>query len=281
MGDSCEVSCFRPQSITTTVSVKKLTIIFKALYADNFYYITDYSLIIYFPQVSKVIIYKGCFMKIVYKLTAVVMSFTLLVSAHASLIKIETGFSAARQQTDAAAYKSLVNTAVASPSAGYGTTFVTSYDNISNRNLFPSGSKTDIAFKATIGFYVSAENAGSWQFRIGVDFGHGGAIFVDDVAYDFKTNDMWWNGSYKNSSQYFSINSLNLATGNHTLNLYGLEGCCDGYQQAQFSVGSGDFTTFNTSDNLTPVPEPEIYTLMLAGLGLIWCIAYRRKESIT
>lgn len=220
-------------------------------------------------------------MKTVYKLTVVVMSFTLLASAHASLIKIETGFSAARQQADAAAYKSLVNTAIASPSAGYGTTFVTSYDNISNRNLFLSGSKTDIAFKSTIDFYVSPENAGSWQFRIGVDFGHGGAIFVDDVAYDFKTNNMWWNGSYKNSSQYLSINSLNLATGNHTLNLYGLEGCCDGYQQAQFRVGNGDFTTFSTSDNLTLIPEPKIYTLMLAGLGLIWCTAYRRKESIT
>lgn len=220
-------------------------------------------------------------MKSVYKFTAVAMSFMMTVSAHASLIQIETGFSAARQQTDAAAYKSLVDAAVTSPSAGYGTTLVTSYDNISNRNLFTGGSRTNIAFKSTIDFYVSAANAGAWQFRVGVDFGHGGAIFVDDVAYDFKTNDMWWRGSYKNSSQHFSIKSLNLTAGNHKINLYGLEGCCDGYQQAQFSVGSGDFTTFSTSDNLTPVPEPEIYTLLLVGLGLIWRIIYRRKNSIT
>ena len=220
-------------------------------------------------------------MKTVFKFTAIFMSFTLVVSAHASLIKIETGFSAAHQQADAAAYKSLVDAAVASPSAGYGTTFVTSYDNISNRNLFTGGSKTNIAFKSTIDFYVSAENAGSWQFRAGVDFGHGGAIFVDDAAYEFKTNDMWWNGRYNRPSQYFSINSLNLTAGYHKLSLYGLEGCCDGYQQAQFRVGGGDFTTFSTSDNLTPVPEPEIYTMLLTGLGLIWYIAYRRKDSIT
>ena len=149
-------------------------------------------------------------MKNTFKYAAAVTLFVLFSNADASMIKIDTGFSSAGQQIDAAAYKSLVDAAVASPSAGYGTTNISVYDNISNHSLFSGGSYTDIAFKSTIDFHVSAVNAGAWDFRAGVDFGHGGAMYLDGVAYDFKTNDMWWNGSYSDSSQYLSINSLAL-----------------------------------------------------------------------
>ena len=219
-------------------------------------------------------------MKNSFKFSAAVMSLALCGGASASVITIETGFSNAGSQIDALAYQSLVDAAVALPSAGYGTTTVAVYDNISNHSLFPGGSNTDIAFKSIVDFYVSPANAGAWQIRAGVDFGHGGAIFVDGVAYDFKTNDMWWNGSYSDSSQYLSINTLNLAAGNHTLNLYGLEGCCDGYQQAQFRIGgAGDFTTFSANDNLSPIPEPETYAMLLAGLGLLGFVARREKQN--
>lgn len=219
-------------------------------------------------------------MKTKFKFSAAVVSLALSAGTSASTITIETGFSAAGSQIDAAAYQSVVNAAIAIPSAGYGAATVAIYDNISNQSLFLGGSSTDIAFKSTVDFYVSAANAGAWQIRAGVDFGHGGAIFVDGLAYDFKTNDMWWNGSYSDSSQYLSINTLNLAVGNHTLNLYGLEGCCDSYQQAQFRIGSAvDFTTFSTSDSLSPIPEPETYALLLAGLGLLGFMSQCRKQN--
>ena len=220
-------------------------------------------------------------MKNRFKLSAAAMSFVVCSSASASLITIETGFSSAGAQVDALAYRSLVDSAVAISSSGYGSTTVAMYDNISNHSLFPSGSFTDIAFKSTVDFYVSPANAGSWQIRAGVDFGFGGAIFVDGMAYDYKTNDMWWDGSYSDSSQYLSINTLTLAAGYHTLNLYGLEGCCDGFQQAQFRIGGiGDFTTFSVSDNLTPVPEPETHAMLLVGLGLLGFAIWNRKPNI-
>ena len=220
-------------------------------------------------------------MKNIFKLSAAVMSIVVCNSVSASLITIETGFSSAGAQIDALAYRSLVDSAVATPSPGYGSAAVAAYDNISNHTLFPGGSLTDIAFKSTVDFYVSPANAGPWQIRAGVDFGHGGAIFVDDMPYDYKTNDMWWNGSYSDSSQYLSINTLILAAGYHTLNLYGLEGCCDGFQQAQFRIGGvGDFATFSTSDNLSPVPEPETHAMLLVGLGLIGFAVWNRKTNI-
>jgi len=168
----------------------------------------------------------------------------------------------------------VVDAAVVIPAAGYGSAFPVIYDNITNQGLFGSG--TDIAFKSTVDFGVSAANAGIWEIRAGVDFGLGGALFVDGVARDFNSNDMWWNGSYANSTQFLTI-TLNLAAGNHTLNLYGLEHCCDGPQQAQFRFSNSEFETFSTRDNLAPVPEPESYALLLTGRGVMGAIARRRK----
>lgn len=43
----------------------------------------------------------------------------------------------------------------------------------------------------------------------------------------FKTNDMWWAGDYTNPTQSFQLTQA-ISAGNHQLQLFGLEGCCDG-----------------------------------------------------
>jgi len=201
-------------------------------------------------------------------------------AAQASTIEIQTGYSTDGTQSSADAYKSVVDAAVAIPTAGYGATPVSIYDGISNHGLFAGGAGGSIAFESTVNFGVSAANAGSWEIRSGVDFGNGGAIYVDGQRIDFKSHDMWWNGSYGDSTQIFDI-TLNLSAGNHTVKLYGLEDCCDGGQQAQFRIGnSTTFTTFSNQDGLIPaVPEPETYAMMMAGLGLVGFVARRRKGT--
>ena len=197
--------------------------------------------------------------------------------ANASTVTVSTGFSNASAQASAAAYQSVVNAAVATPGAGYGTTTIASYNTVTNSSLFGSGS--NIAFKSVINFGVSAADAGAWSFRSGVDFGKGGALFLDGVALDFKSNDMWWAGNYNNSSQYLSGSSL-LAAGNHTLSIYGLEGCCDGGQQAQFKAGNSNFASFTSTDGLvSAVPEPSTYAMLLIGLGLLGFTARRKQEA--
>ena len=197
--------------------------------------------------------------------------------ANASTITVSTGFSNASAQASAAAYQSVVNTAVATPGAGYGTTTIASYNNVTNSSLFGSGS--NIAFKSVVNFGVSAADAGTWSFRTGVDFGKGGALFLDGVALDFKSNDMWWAGNYNNGSQFLSGSSL-LAAGNHTLSIYGLESCCDGGQQAQFKAGNSNFTSFSSTDGLvSAVPEPTTYAMLLIGLGLLGFTARRKQQA--
>ncbi|MFZ6751487.1 CCXG family PEP-CTERM protein [Undibacterium sp. Ren11W] len=210
-------------------------------------------------------------MKICIKLLAATVALTAVVNANASNIVIETGFSNAAAQTSANAYKAVVDAAVMGVNPGYGTKTVDSYDALSNHVLF--GSSQNIAFKSTVTFGVTSGNAGNWSFRAGVDFGNGGAVFLDGKEVAFKSNDMWWSGNYSNPSQFFQFSS-NISAGNHTLNVYGLEGCCDGNQQVQFNAGSG-FKSFDKS-TLTPVPEPETYAMLLAGLGLLGFISRRK-----
>ena len=211
------------------------------------------------------------------KLVQVVVGLALAItgSAYASVINVATAFSNAGFQTSATDYKNVVDNALASASAGYGSTQVASYDNLSNQSLF-GGSATNIAFKANVAFGLTT--AGLYEFRAGVDFGRGGAFFLDGVALGFKTNDMWWAGSYTNPSQYFNFSSA-LASGNHQITLYGLEGCCDGGQQMQFkAAGASSFSSFSNNDglNLVAVSEPAPYAMALLGFGLF---GFKRRRN--
>ncbi|MBY0558165.1 MAG: CCXG family PEP-CTERM protein, partial [Burkholderiaceae bacterium] len=67
-----------------------------------------------------------------------------------------------------------------------------------------------------------------------------------------------------------------LSAGNHTLTIYGLEGCCDGGQQVQFAKAGEGYQTF-TADTLAPVPEPETYAMLLGGLAMLGAVARRRR----
>ena len=200
--------------------------------------------------------------------------------ANASTITVSTGYSTASAQKNADAYKAVVDAAVAKPTLGYGSKTVASYNALDNSSLF--GSSTNIAFRSTIDFGVTAAQAGSWSFRTGVDFSNGGALFLDGVALDVGTNDMWWNGNYNNSNGFLSGSST-LAAGNHTLSIYGLESCCDGFQQAQFKAGNSSFASFSSTDGLasvSPVPEPSTYAMLLVGLGLLAFTGRRSEEPV-
>ncbi|RSZ55556.1 PEP-CTERM sorting domain-containing protein [Massilia atriviolacea] len=177
--------------------------------------------------------------------------------------------------SDAGAYQSAVNAALQGPT--YTKTTVDSYNNITHASLF--GGSSNFALKSTINFGVTQATAGLWQFRAGVDFGYGGALFLNDVALDVNSHDMWWAGQYNNASQYFNA-AVNLGAGNHTLTIFGFEGCCDGGQQAQFMAPGASFTSFSNTDKLiSAVPEPETYAMFLTGMAMMAFLARRRQRQ--
>jgi hypothetical protein len=192
-------------------------------------------------------------------------------AAQASVIQVEAATGSTPFLANGNDYKAAVDAALAG--VGYASAMPASLDFISHQGLF--GGNGNFAMKTTVNFGVAT--AGTWSFRAGVDFGMGGAMFLDGVAVDFKANDMWWSGNYNDASQHFAATSA-MSAGNHVLTVMGFEGCCDGGQQVQFmQTNATVFTSFSNNDGLAAVvPEPATLGLAFAGLGLVG-LSRRRK----
>ncbi len=199
--------------------------------------------------------------------------------ANASVVTFETRLSTASvgssSATDVAA--SVEALMAAAPTAGYCNATPAAWAGLSNQAVC-GGSGGDIAFDITADFSVSAAAAGLWQFRIGPDFGRGGVLFVDGMAYDLTASDMWWDGSFADPTQTLTA-SVTLGAGNHRVEAYGFEPCCDGSQIGQFLAPSAnDWVTFSTSDGRDPsnVPEPTSALLALGALAALRAAGRKR-----
>ena len=182
-------------------------------------------------------------------------------AAGASGITYQTGGSFESDLADSAAYQTAVTSMVGAPVA------LSSFDNAQFH-------LSEEAFEATITFDVTS--AGTFDFRAGVDLGGGGTLVLDGTALQTNGNNMWWNNSYADPSQFLAGGAA-LSVGVHTLSIYGFEDCCSGNMQVQFSKNGGAYTSFSATDGMPAVPEAQTYAMLLAGLGLVATVARRRK----
>ena len=208
-----------------------------------------------------------------FKKIALALAMMTIGTAQATIIKLEAAAGSTPFLGSAVAYRDAVNQALTGST--YQSATASTYNGLTHNQYFNNTGTW--AMKSTISFGVAT--AATFNFRVGVDFGMGGAMFLDGVAVDYRSNDMWWGSDFNNAAGVFSATAA-LTAGNHILTVYGFEGCCDGAQNAQFRAQGQQWTTFSANDGLrvAEVPEPASLGIMLTGAALLG-LTRRRKAA--
>lgn len=120
---------------------------------------------------------------------------------------------------------------------------------------------------------------GSLAFQLAPDAGYGGALYFDGVLLNTNASDLWWGGNWNAMSELLVGNVSNLSAGNHRLDAYWAEGCCNGGQAGRFSVNGGAWQNLSVT-NLDRLAVPEPGSLALLGLGIAGLMAGRRKRRV-
>ncbi|MFL5258754.1 MAG: CCXG family PEP-CTERM protein [Hyphomicrobiales bacterium] len=116
--------------------------------------------------------------------------------------------------------------------AGYGEATISRFHNVQNQKGIPGGTNNSISEFYNIDFFIP-ESVGiaRWKFRFTPDFGLGGAAFLDGKAAAFNSANL-------DGSQVVEF-TVRLKPGEHNIQLYGQENCCDGDSDGQFKPPGG------------------------------------------
>jgi len=68
---------------------------------------------------------------------------------------------------------------------------------------------------------------------MGVDFGWGYAMWVDNVLRATSTDDFWWDSNWSHEDVLHVRFAIRNKSG-HNIVIYGAEGCCDGDMEVKF-----------------------------------------------
>ncbi len=159
----------------------------------------------------------------------------------------------------------------------------------SQSSVISSQTLTDVngAFGARESFsYLKIDFSSSdstWGFQLAPDAGYGGALYLDSQLIAKETSDLWWDFAWNDNSQLLNSAANILLAGDHVLEAYWAEGCCNGSIGGRFSVDGGqswqDLSVSNL--NVVAIPNPDILSLMVLGLmALFYVKAKNANEAL-
>jgi hypothetical protein len=129
-----------------------------------------------------------------------------------------------------------------------------SSESLSAATYFGGTGGADFGYYLDVKFDVPACETGPWSFRLGPDFGRGGAIFLDGAKKIDTTSlppgDIWWALDW-GSDKVLYVNNVALAPGHHRLEAIGFEDCCAGPMSLEFQIGGSGWQEASVA-NLTP-----------------------------
>jgi len=80
-----------------------------------------------------------------------------------------------------------------------------------------------------------------YYFRLPTDFGRGGVVVLNNIVVKQVSKDIWDGGH----SKLLDFDVI-LESGNHVLEVWGSEGCCDGKVSWQFRTESTEWMQWTT-----------------------------------
>lgn len=124
------------------------------------------------------------------------------------------------------------------------------------------------------------------NFQLAVDATYGGAIYLDNKLLTKNTTDLWWGYNWNATSEILSVSNKPIKYGNHILEVFWAENCCNGGNSGRFSLGGSKQWQSMSATNLAslqPVPVPPalwLFGTALAGLAGTLRKAGFKKETL-
>jgi len=122
---------------------------------------------------------------------------------------------------------------IAPAGSGYGCTNLNNIE-VGNSDVF--GANGDVAF--SVDTIITVSTAGTYEFRLGTDYGSGGELIVDGATLEEGWTDDLWYANNLNSADTLT-GSIFLDVGSYRWSTLGFERCCDGSWNADVSLNGG------------------------------------------
>lgn len=121
-------------------------------------------------------------------------------------------------------------------------------------------------------------SSGSWGFDLGLDAGYGAAFYLDDNLVSNRTDNLWWSYNWNNSDVMHVLDNT-LTAGDHKIEIYWAENCCNGASSGKFTTDGINWQALSSDNIAAAASVAEPATIALFSIGLVGLTLSRMKKK--